>query len=489
MKEQTRASKLSFADVIKKITEFDREHHAYISSNIAAVERYVVVHGQIILQQFAEYPDKTIRKCSFVTGLSKKMEERLHTKLLMKKKVLVQKEANLNPSAAMKPFVSKRKVMRATTTRLINRIWGDYYSSHFPDECKEEFENVLKDEEVEDDQEENEDDEIEEQHIVVQEIASKSYPTRCRDSMSSLEEIRWEGDLIGKLDSGEVLYKYAVVRGEKIFVGGVVAIDGVQPSEALALHFVEFLYEGHDGTKMVHGRIMLRGCQTVLGNAANEREVFLTNDCNDFELGDIKESVIVDIRSISWGYQYRKQSSDAAKIDRMKAEEKRKKGQPLDFFCKSLYWPERGAFFTLPFDTLGQGSGFCNSCRQRENKDCLFKVSSKESFIFKKIEYNVHDFIYVSPHYFVEESEELETFKASRNVGLKAYVVCQILQNLFHEGADKPTQHTLVKVRRFYRPEDISTSKAYTADIREVLPMDTFLCRSLVRFLRHSVVV
>lgn len=37
---------------------------------------------------------------------------------------------NLNPRAAMSPVVSKRKVMQATTIKLINRIWGEYYSSH-----------------------------------------------------------------------------------------------------------------------------------------------------------------------------------------------------------------------------------------------------------------------------------------------------------------------------------------------------------------------
>ncbi|XP_020578797.1 DNA (cytosine-5)-methyltransferase 1B-like [Phalaenopsis equestris] len=467
LKEQTRASKLSFADVIKKITEFEREDPAYISSNIAAVERYVVVHGQIILQQFAEYPDKTIKKCSFVTSLSAKMEERLHTKLAMKKKLVVQKEDNLNPSAAMRPLISKRKVMRATTTRLINRIWGDYYSSHFPDEFKEEVENVLKDEEVEDEQEENEEEEIEEQRCVVQEIDSKSFLSKSfHDSKSNGEEIRWEGDPIGKKDSGEVLYKRAIVHGEKISVGGVVVIDGLQPSKVPTLFFVEFLYMRSDGVKMAHGRIMLRGVQTILGNAANEREVFLTNNCNDFALEDMKEAVHVDIRLISWGYQYRKEFAEAAKIDRMKAEEKKKKGLPMDFFCKSLYCPERGAFFALPYDSLGLGSGFCSSCRGRENKECQVKASSKETFIFKKTEYYIHEFIYVNPYCFVEEDKEHETFKASRNIGLMAYVVCQILEISFHEGAKNSTQH--VKVRRFYRPEDISAAKAYTADIREV---------------------
>nr|CAD1841711.1 unnamed protein product [Ananas comosus var. bracteatus] len=167
LKEQSRVSRLSFADVVKKVSEFDKGHPAYISSNLALVERYIVVHGQIILQQFAEYPDDTIRKSAFVTGLAVKMEERRHTKLLMKKKVLVQKGANLNPSASMGPILSKRKVMRATTTKLINRIWGDYYSNYFPEDSKEGGGNEAK--EIEEEQEENEEDEVEEDEISVQE--------------------------------------------------------------------------------------------------------------------------------------------------------------------------------------------------------------------------------------------------------------------------------------------------------------------------------
>lgn len=55
LKEQTRVSQLSFADVIRKLSEFKKDHRAYISSDQVAVERYVLVHGQIILQLFAEF--------------------------------------------------------------------------------------------------------------------------------------------------------------------------------------------------------------------------------------------------------------------------------------------------------------------------------------------------------------------------------------------------------------------------------------------------
>ncbi|XP_020091881.1 DNA (cytosine-5)-methyltransferase 1B-like isoform X3 [Ananas comosus] len=468
LKEQSRVSRLSFADVVKKVSEFDKGHPAYISSNLALVERYIVVHGQIILQQFAEYPDDTIRKSAFVTGLAVKMEERRHTKLLMKKKVLVQKGANLNPSASMGPILSKRKVMRATTTKLINRIWGDYYSNYFPEGSKEGGGNEAK--EIEEEQEENEEDEVEEDEISVQEEKTLKVQPSCqtRKSRSNNKEIKWEEEPIGKMVSGENLYKCAIVHGVEIALGRVVTVE-TDESEEVPMLLVEFMYEKNDGTKMAHGRTMKRGSQTVLGNAANGREVFLTNECMDFELGDVKESITVNIRLLPWGHMHRKENTIADKMDRARAEERKKKGLPTEYYCKSLYWPERGAFFALPYDSLGIGSGECYSCKQKELGRDEFKVISKTSFVYKKIEYSLHDFLYVRPQFFADEEEARGTFKAGRNVGLRAYVVCHLLEIEASAGSKQASlSSTKVKVRRFYRPEDVSAAKAYSSDIREV---------------------
>ncbi|XP_072988896.1 DNA (cytosine-5)-methyltransferase 1B-like isoform X2 [Typha latifolia] len=474
LKEQSRVSRLSFSDVIKRVSEFDKKHPGHISPNLILVERYVVVHGQIILQQFAEYPDETIRKCAFVTGLSVKMEQRRHTKLVMKKKVVVQKGENLNPSAAIGPILSKRKVMRATTTKLINRIWGDYYSNFFPEDSKEVDGNETKELE---EPEENEEDEAEEEEIMLQEEkTSKPQPSsRSKKSNPSFMEIKWEGDQTGNMVSGEALYSHAIVRGVVIALGGIVLLES-DDSEQAPMLFVEYMFEKNDGVKMVHGRIMQRGSQTVLGNAANEREIFLTNDCMDFELEDVKESVTVDIRSVPWGHMHRKENADSAEIERAKAEERKRKGFPMELTCKSLYWPERGAFFALPYDSLGLGSGSCNSCKQRELDRDEFRLASKSSFVFKKIEYSVHDFLYVKPQFFAEGEEDCGTFKAGRNVGLKAYVICHLLEIEAPLGSKQARpSSTRVKVRRFYRPEDVSSTKAYCSDIREVYYSENIL--------------
>ena len=46
-----------------------------------AVERFVVVHGQIILNQFKNFPKKSVANSAFVGGLRAKMELRRHCKL------------------------------------------------------------------------------------------------------------------------------------------------------------------------------------------------------------------------------------------------------------------------------------------------------------------------------------------------------------------------------------------------------------------------
>ncbi|KAK7268999.1 hypothetical protein RIF29_21713 [Crotalaria pallida] len=450
LKEQTRVAKLSFVDVIKKLSQYSQNHRSYISSDPSIVERYVVVHGQIILQLFAEYPDENIRKCAFVTGLANKMEERRHTKWLVKKYNDVSKgEKNLNPRAAILPVESKKKAMQATTTRLINRIWGEYYSNGLPEGSHEGLASEVKDEDdVEEHEEDEESDDPEEETLFLEGIETSRSVSKETKKVSADGGVRWDGEPEGKTNSGYVLYKQAIIRGDVISAGSSVLVEFDESGEHI--YYVEYMYESLKGNKMIHGRLMQRGSHTVLGNAANERELFLTNECKDLALEDVKQTVVVE---------------------KTRAEETKKKGLPTEYYCKSLYWPERGAFLRLPFDTLGLGSGLCHACNLREahkEKD-IFKVnSSKTGFMFRGTEYSVHDFVYVGPFQFEERREE-ETHKSGRNIGLKAYVVCQVLEIIVkREVKHAEMNSTKVKVRRFFRPEDISTQKAYTSDIREV---------------------
>ncbi|KAK1565123.1 hypothetical protein Q3G72_019278 [Acer saccharum] len=425
LKDQARASRLSFTDVIKRVSEFNPNDPAYISSNPSAVERHVVVHGQIILQQFSKFPDETIRKCAFVTGLCVKMEERHHTKWLVKKKVVLKKEANLNPRAAMEPVVSvsKRKAMPATTKKFINRIWGQFYSNYLPEDPKEaEIQEVKEGDAVEEEPEENgeeDPEEVEQEHMQIEEKKENHHSAmKPIKSPHSLKDIKWDGELIGKTCSGYCLYKQATVCGNLVSVGDSVLVGTADSDQLPPIYHIEYMFEKSDARKMVHGWLMQRGLQTVLANTADEREGFLTNHCLEFELGDVKEIVVVQIRLIPWGHQHRKANAYKDKVDRERARDRKVEGLSVEYYCKSLYWPERGAFFRLPTETMGLGSGVCHSCQIKETereKEALKLDLCEKGFTFKGIEYRVHDFIYVSLDHFAAEDKDQETFKGGRN--------------------------------------------------------------------------
>jgi DNA (cytosine-5)-methyltransferase 1 len=50
------------------------------------VERYLVVHGQILLNQIKAYPNPAVQKAPFVGTLREKMEARKHSKLYFSKR-------------------------------------------------------------------------------------------------------------------------------------------------------------------------------------------------------------------------------------------------------------------------------------------------------------------------------------------------------------------------------------------------------------------
>ncbi|KAH9684638.1 hypothetical protein KPL70_013631 [Citrus sinensis] len=187
LNNQSRASRLSFADVIKKVSKF-------------------------------KLPNKRISKCAFVSGLFEKMEERRHTRSLVKKKVVLKKEINSNLRA------SKNKVMQATTTRFIKRIWEEFYSNYLPEDSKEAYIREAKaDEEL--DEEHGENSEEDPEDIRVEQMqADKNMEKFCLSAISvkppcSSKATKWDGELIRKTCFSESLYKRAIVCGNVVRFG------------------------------------------------------------------------------------------------------------------------------------------------------------------------------------------------------------------------------------------------------------------------------
>ena len=69
------------------------------------VERFVVVHGQIILNQFKNFPKKSVANSAFVTGLKGKMELRRHCKLYLRPKPRVRVCILPSPGSTSRPHL------------------------------------------------------------------------------------------------------------------------------------------------------------------------------------------------------------------------------------------------------------------------------------------------------------------------------------------------------------------------------------------------
>ncbi|XP_010435242.1 PREDICTED: DNA (cytosine-5)-methyltransferase 4-like [Camelina sativa] len=449
VRNQTRPSKLSYADVLKRLCGLEENNKAYISSDLLDVERYVVVHGQILLQFLTQYSKNDIQRCSFVLVLTRKMQDSHHTRWHVKKKKILRKRENLKPRAKMAHVASKMKAMPVTTTRLISRIWGEFYSIYSPE--------VIDDDSVPE----------------AVEVRMYNPPKKIRGIVGEME-IRWEGEILGETCAGEPLYGQAFVGGLQVAIGGAVILEVDDQDENSAICLVEYMFERKDHCKFLHGKLLQRGSETVLESAANERELFLTNECLTVQLKDIKRTICFEIRSRPWGHQYRKEDMAADKLDQAREEERKAKDLPTEYYCKSLYSPERGGFFSLPRNDMGLG--FCSSCKIKEDEEERSKTKldvSKSGFLSNGIEYSLDDFVYVIPEYITKDGsmkgERRKNFKCGRNIGLKAFIVGQLLEILvLNESQKGSTPSFQVKLRRFYRPEDISVENAYKSDIQEL---------------------
>ena len=81
--------------------------------------------------------------------------------------------------------------------------------------------------------------------------------------------------------SNKALYKCSLVCEVLITIAGAVIVTSDDTERVPTMVLVEYMFEKQDGMKMAHRRVWLKGSQMVLENAANEREVFFTNDCMD----------------------------------------------------------------------------------------------------------------------------------------------------------------------------------------------------------------
>ncbi|PNH03379.1 DNA (cytosine-5)-methyltransferase 1, partial [Tetrabaena socialis] len=135
--EQDRAARLSFADIAARLAALPPSHAAHISGKVDVVERFIVVHGQVILNQIDRYYKEAVRRCGFVKALKTKLGERRHRKLAAAGRGFRGKQAKaggklvvVNPMKNRQARKGGRPVpMPATTTQQVRRIWSEFFAT------------------------------------------------------------------------------------------------------------------------------------------------------------------------------------------------------------------------------------------------------------------------------------------------------------------------------------------------------------------------
>ncbi|XP_069697598.1 DNA (cytosine-5)-methyltransferase 1-like isoform X2 [Periplaneta americana] len=119
-------------------------------------------------------------------------------------------------------------------------------------------------------------------------FTSKHKGIRSREK----QDIKWVGKVI-KDDGRRKYYSAVMVNGEKISLKDCIMVEPIDPTKALFIARVVYLFEDKTGAKRVHGHWFCRGCDTVLGETSDPDELFVVDQCEDFELSAVVRKATV----------------------------------------------------------------------------------------------------------------------------------------------------------------------------------------------------
>ena len=125
--QETRASKLSFADVVKRLAKEDPSVPIFVSKRPEVVERFLAVHAQILLSCFSNFPVKTVRNSAFAAALKDKLAAVRHSKLYKTAAAVKSGRINRNPMRD-RAAGARSKPMTATGTTMVKSIWQAYFT-------------------------------------------------------------------------------------------------------------------------------------------------------------------------------------------------------------------------------------------------------------------------------------------------------------------------------------------------------------------------
>ncbi|KAK9918243.1 hypothetical protein WJX75_002529 [Coccomyxa subellipsoidea] len=485
LSEEARASRLSFNDIVKRLAATDDASPTFISKKVEAVERFVVVHGQIILNQFKSFPKKSVANSAFATGLKARMELRRHCKLYMASRAKARvRGLRANPMRDRAHI--RMKPMTATATTMVKAIWRAYFmrtGQFLAGDQQEAAAAEAVEGTVVDDDVNAEDDEAPEEDALAATAAAAQPPPKVLLSPRKVpaSAVAWAGAAT-QTTGGHAFYRGVKLGDLEVAVGDIVALSADDDEEEGSLQFalLQALWQTSSKAKMVQVRLLVRGADTVLGDAASDEELFATETLLTRKVTGIREKVagsrlVRDFHSFGQVPQYRKVGeADAAKSGDAEDSER-----PVEYFYCSLYLPNQGMFCQLPKD-LQLGQRLEEPDEDEEEAEATLATDGKVAK--GGVTYGPGDCIFVHPQTFdaleddAADAPEVPAYaakgrfhKGGANVGLRAFGIARIVGLAQPAGKKaKSAEAKAVKVQRFWRPEDISREAGYRAGFWDV---------------------
>ncbi|CAL5224063.1 g6688 [Coccomyxa viridis] len=473
LSNEARASRLSYNDIVKRLAATEDTHPTFISKKAELVERFVVVHGQIILNQFKSFPKKSVANSAFVSGLKGKMELRRHCKLYARPQPKARvRGLRANP---MRHHAARQKPMTATATRMVKAIWHAYFvrtGIQLPGAEPADADLPENGTSAVDDDVNAEDDEAPEEDALAKPVLVSQPPAAVAPRKLASSSIAFIGKPL-RAAGGKSFHRSVKAGDLEVSLGDIVAITPRDEDSADEAHaqicMIQALWQTPKA-KMMQVRLFVRGAETVLSDAANPEELFATED---FETRNIT-SLVDKVKA-----ERLKREFNSFKIFMKQLDEKAPPGaqegvEVTAFFYRSLYLPHKGMFSELPADL---SLGDIQKEAEESNAGVTGKKAGNGGFIKDALAYRVGDCFYVSPDTFdqIEDPDALKPevpaylaksrfHKGGANAGLRAFGVAKLLAVQKADGQEVRT----VKVQRFYRPEDISKDLGYRSDFWDI---------------------
>ena len=507
--EESRASKLSFNDIVKKICAEPADSKTFISSKPANVQRFLSVHAQIFLSCYQHFPMESVRKCAYVLALRERLNSVKHSKLY----VSVPKgrgRTNRNPMKD-RAAGSRSKPMTATATAMVKAVWQSYFVNAATLLAAQ---KVVGDAAVDaavdgpdgaegataskgptavaappaspiaKPVEEDENEEVDEAADATETALAEQKDERIPDVLLLAEPVpknankntSWE--ISEKKDAATVGEAFSVALGD--------CVMACSPNtDASVIGIAQCFFEKKN-RKMIQVRVLKQGCDTVLGDAASDEELFLTMDVESFELSQIKGKLDAKQRQRTWDLSKRMEyfAEDTA-LRQKNALVKTSHEGALQMFWSKEYVPEEGMFRDIPSDVsdpakLGKllkevsgGAAVKVAVSDSDDEEPL-ATATEDGVIIDGTEYKVGQFVFVGPDVFdqmpeaVRDLEVPSYLKNSRHhkgshEGLRAWGIGRIAKvggpktkTVIASGEEVQS----ITVQRFWRPEDISVDLA-----------------------------